>query len=168
MCARLAAVALALAAVAAGCGNGKNVDSSQVEKGIKDDLSTSTAEVKSANCPDDVKSETGAKFSCSVSFSTGAGGKVEVTQTGSKTFTYDLVPGSVKIPGSVAEEQIQKSLATQGAKNASVKCPDSIGVKLNTIVTCNVTSAGGNATGQVTFTFSAADGTVDPGSVKTS
>ena len=93
-------------------------------------------------------------------------GKAEVTQTGKTTFTYQLAPGSVQVPGSVAEEQIQKSLAEQGAPNTTVNCPDNIVVKLGTTVTCNVSRAKG--AGKVTFTFSAADGTVDPGSVKTS
>lgn len=163
---------LLLAAVAAlavaGCGNGKTVDSEQVEKGIKDDLSTSTADVKSAKCPDDVKSEDGAEFICEVDFTNGATGKVDVTQTGSKTFTYELQAGSVRLPGSVAEDQIEKSLVQQGAPNAIADCPDSIVVKSGATITCGVTGAKGAAAGQVTFTFSAADGTVDPGSVKTS
>jgi len=161
----LAVVAL----VVAGCGSsGKTVDSSQVEKGIKDDLSTSTADVKSAKCPDDVKSEKGATFTCDVTFSNGATGKAEVTQEDAKTFSYELKPGSVVLPGPVAEKQIKSSLASQGAPNAAVSCPDSIAVKTGTTVACNVSGAKGAATGKVTFTFSAADGTVDPASVKTS
>lgn len=152
---------------AAGCGSGKTVDSSQVEKGIKDDLSSS-AQVTSAKCPDDVKSETGASFTCDVEFDTGATGKVEVNQTGKTTFTYQLKEGSVQVPGSVAEKQLKQSLAREGAPNASVNCPDNIIVKLNTTVTCDVTGAKGAATGKVTYAFSSEDGTVDPSSVKTS
>ena len=148
-----------------GCGSSGTVDATQVEKGIKNDLSSS-AEVKSAKCPDNVKSKTGATFTCDVTFTTGATGKVDVTQTGSKTFTYELKEGSVQIPGSFAEEQIKKSLARQGAPNATVNCPDNIIVKLNTAVTCNVTGAKGAAGGTVTYTFSSEDGTIDPSSVK--
>ena len=163
------ALAAVVALVVAGCGSSdKTVDSSQVEKGIKNDLSTSTADVQSAKCPNDVKSEKGATFTCDVTFSNGATGKAEVTQTGSTTFTYALKPGSVELPGSVAEEQIKKSLADQGAPNATVNCPDNIIVKLGTTVTCDVSGAKGAAAGKVTFVFSAADGTVDPSSVKTS
>jgi Domain of unknown function (DUF4333) len=165
---RTAAVALAVAALtAAGCGSSDTVDSSQVEKGIKNDLN-SPAQVASAKCPDNVKSETGATFTCDVKFSTGATGKVDVTQTGKSSFTYKLKEGSVQVPGSVVEEQIKKSLAAQGAPNATVNCPDNIIVKVNTTVTCNVTGAKGAATGKVTYTFSSEDGTVDPSSVKTS
>jgi hypothetical protein len=153
--------------VTVGCGSGDTVDSSQVEKGIKNDLS-STAEVKTAKCPDGVKSKTGASFACDVTFTTGATGKVDVSQTGKTTFTYELKEGSVQIPGSLAEKQIKQSLAHQGAPNAAVNCPDNIIVKLNTTVTCNVTGAKGAAAGTVTYTFSSEDGTVDPSSVKTS
>ena len=157
----LAGVTLVLAS----CGS-NTVDSSQVEKGIKNDISSSTAEVKSAKCPDNVKSEDGATFNCEVTFTSGATGKAQVAQSGKRTFTYELVDGSVRIPGSVAAEQIQKSLAQQGAPNATVHCPESIAVKPGTMVTCGV--SGPKSAGNVTFTFSAADGTVDPGSVKTS
>ena len=165
---RIAAVLVAVAALtAAGCGSDKTVDSSQVEKGIKNDLS-SAAQVTSAKCPDDVKSENGATFTCDVKFSTGATGKVQVTQEGKSTFTYNLKAGSVQVPGSAVEDQIKQSLAAQGAPNATVNCPDNIVVKVNTTVTCDVAGAKGAATGTVTYTFSSEDGTVDPSSVKTS
>ena len=121
-----------------------------------------------AKCPEDVKSETGATFTCNVTFSNDATGKVTVTQTGKKDFTYTLKPGSVQVPGSAAERELQKSLAAQGAKNATVKCPESIVVKVGTTVTCDVTGASGAAHGKVTFTFSSAEGTIDASSVKTS
>jgi hypothetical protein len=158
-------VLCAVAFAATGCGSSKDVDSSQVEKGIKSDLSSS-ADVKSAKCPDNVKSEKGATFTCDVTFSTGASGKVEVTETNKTTFSYALKPGSVEIPGDVADKQIEQSLASKGIANAVASCPDSIVVKTNSLVTCDVTGA--KAAGQVTFGFSAEDGTIDPSSVKTS
>jgi hypothetical protein len=160
------------ALAAAGCGNGnggsenKTVDSSKVEQGIKDDLSGTSGQVASAKCPDDVKSEKGATFNCSVKFANGSTGKVEVTQTDTTTFSYDLVPGSVHVPGAAAEKEIQKDLAQQGVQNATVNCPDDIVVKSGTTVTCDVSGAKG--AGKVTFTFSREDGTVDPSSVKAS
>src|SRR3954454_16337097 len=63
----------------AGCGGGggsKTVASAQVEKGMKQSLSTSSAAVTTASCPDDVKAEKGATFTCTVEFSNGAAGKV--------------------------------------------------------------------------------------------
>jgi hypothetical protein len=161
----LAAVVLAAAAIAvAGCTSRKMVDSSQVEKGIKSSLS-STAEVKSAKCPDGVKSQKGAAFTCDVTFTSGASGKVEVTEVDRKTFTYTLKPGSVEIPGSEADKQIEAALADHGIQGAAASCPDSIVVKTGTLVTCDVTGA--DSAGQVTFSFSATDGTIDPSSVKT-
>lgn len=134
-----------------------------MEQGIEGSVSN----VKSAKCPSDVKSEEGAKFTCDVTFASGATGNVQVTQTsGSNTFTYTLEQGSVRIPGSDVEAQIQKDLAQQGVQDATVSCPSTVAVKVGTTVTCNVSGARG--AGQVTFTFESADGTVDAGSVKTS
>jgi Domain of unknown function (DUF4333) len=167
---RSAASLLVLGAVCiVGCGSGsKHVDAAQVEQGIENSLSTSSVHVTKANCPEDVKSETGATFTCSVKFSNDATGKVTVKQTGNKDFTYALKPGSVKVPGSTVEADIQKSLAAQGAKNATVTCPESIVVKVGTTATCNVSGASGAAHGTVTYTFSSAEGTVDASSVHTS
>jgi ferredoxin len=152
-----------LALAAAGCST-NTVDSSKVEQGIKDDLSES-ANVAGAKCPDDVKRENGATFTCDVKFESGATGKAEVTQTGSKTFTYELQDGSVRLPGSAAAAQIESALGQQGVEDAAVHCPETIAVKLRTAVTCDVAGA---TTGKVVFAFSSQDGTIDPSSVKTS
>jgi hypothetical protein len=154
----LTAVALTVASLtAAGCSTGGTVDASQVEKGIKDDLS-SVADVKSAKCPSDVKSKAGATFTCDVTFGTGATGKAAVTESSSKSFTYELDQSSVRMRGSTAAAQILTALERQGVHNAVVRCPATISVRLHTAVTC----------GGVTFAFSSEDGTVDPNSVKTS
>ena len=154
---------------AAGCGSSskKTVDDSKVESGIKQQLSTSGADVTSVKCPSDVKSETGATFNCNVSWSNGAAGKVKVTETSVNHFTYSIVSGSVQVPGSTVEESLQKDLAKQGIQNATVKCPQNIVVKTDSPVTCNVSGASGKAGGTVTFTFSSEDGTIDSSSVKT-
>jgi hypothetical protein len=162
---------LALAAVlAAGCGSSgsKTVDDAQVEKGIEQGVSTSSAKVTKASCPNDVKVERGATFTCGVTFDNGATGKVTVTQQGGNDFTYALKPGSVQVPGETAAAEVEKSLAKQGLPNTTVTCPENIVVKVGTTVTCDVSGAGGAAKGRVTFTFSDAEGTVDSSSVKTS
>ncbi|MFL5756740.1 MAG: DUF4333 domain-containing protein [Chloroflexota bacterium] len=158
------------ALAAAGCGGSSDtVDATKVEQGIKDSLSTTSTKVTKASCPNDVKSKDGATFTCSVTFSNGATGKAKVTQTGTgHDYTYALKPGSVQVPGSTADAAVEKSLAGQGAPNATVKCPQNIIVKVGTTVSCDVSGASGKASGQVTFTFSGAEGTVDPASVKTS
>jgi hypothetical protein len=173
----LAAAALAVAAVTAGCGDSnsgtatsaspKTVDDTQVEQGIEADLSTSSAKVTSAKCPSDVPVKQGDTFTCTVTFDNGATGKATVTQQGHGRYTYELKPGSVQVPGATADAAVEKSLAAQGAPNATVNCPSNIIVKVGTTVTCNVSGAGGVASGTVTFTFSDAEGTVDPSSVKT-
>ena len=175
--AALAAAALVMSALSAGCGSSsddtatsttpRTVDDAQVEQGIKDDLSTSSAKVTSAKCPSDVAVEKGSTFTCTVTFDNGATGKATVTQLGANKYTYELKPGSVEVPGSTADAALEKSLAAQGIPNATVNCPENIIVKVGTTVTCNVSGAGGAASGTVTFTFSDAEGTVDPASVKT-
>jgi hypothetical protein len=173
----LVAGALGVAVLTAGCGGSsggaatsttpKTVDDAQVEQGIKADLSTSSAKVTSATCPGDVPVEQGNTFTCTVAFDNGATGKATVTQKGLGKYTYELKPGSVQVPGATADAAVEKSLAAQGIPNATVKCPSNIIVKVGTTVTCDVSGAGGAATGSVTFTFSDAEGTVDPSSVKT-
>jgi hypothetical protein len=144
------------------------VDQAQVEKGIEESLSTTAVKITSAKCPSNVQAAVGATFTCDVTLSNGGTGKATVTQTGVNHFTYALEPGSVQIPGSTADAAIEKSLAAQGAPNATVKCPQNIIVKVGTTVTCNVSGAQGVANGTVTYTFSDENGTVDPASVKTS
>jgi hypothetical protein len=172
----IAAVAGALAL--AGCGSSstssststtpvRTVDTATVESGIEDQLSNPGATVTSAKCPDDVKAKPDATFQCSVTWSNGATGKVRVSQTTPNHYTYELVSGSVQVPGATVEKSLQEDLAKQGAPNALVNCPDNIIVKVGTTVTCDVSSASGVAGGTVTFSFSDATGTVDPSSVAT-
>ena len=146
----------------------RTVDDAKVEAGMKDDLSTASTQVTSASCPSDVPVEKDATFTCSVKFDNGATGKVKVTQLGGGRYSYELKSGSVQVPGETAEKAIEKSLAAQGIPDATVNCPDTIIVKVDTTVTCDVSGAQGAATGTVTFTFSSAEGTVDPSSVQTS
>lgn len=143
----------------------RTVDDAQVEQGIEQDLSTSSVKVTSASCPSGEQVESGATFTCSLKFSNGATGKAKVTQKGADRYTYEIVPGSVMVPGSVAEAEIQKQLAAEGVPNATVNCPDNIIVKENSKVTCDV--SGDKAGGTVSFTFSNTEGTVDPSSVQT-
>lgn len=172
----IAGVAAAGALALAGCGGdststttspSRTVDAAQVESGIDKQLSTPAAEVSNVKCPDDVKAEAGATFKCSVTWSNGATGKVKVTQESLNQFTYEPVSGSVQVPGSAVEKSIEQELDKQGAPNAQANCPDTITVKLDTTVTCDLSGAGGQAAGNVTFTFSDASGTVDPSSVET-
>lgn len=178
----VACSAVAAVLLAAGCGGtststsptatsttvpSRAVDTATIESGIKQQLSSAGAAVTSVQCPSDVKPNVGTTFECSVSWSNGANGKVKVTQTSLGHYTYEPMPGSVQVPGTTVEKAVQQQLAKQGAANAQVHCPQTIVVKVGTTVTCNVSGAGGAATGTVTFTFSNAWGTVDPSSVKT-
>jgi Domain of unknown function (DUF4333) len=162
---RSAALALATvaAAAAAGCGS-DTVDATQVEQGIETDLSTASVKVTSASCPSDVEKQNGSTFSCTVRLSNDAKGKATVTQQGANSFTYAFTPGSMKVPGTTVDAAIEKSLAAQGAPNATASCPETISVKVGSTVTCDVSGAQGVATGSVTYTFSEANGTVDPAS----
>ncbi len=165
----LAAAAFTIGALAAGCGSSSDdtVDDAQVEQGIKDDLSTSSAKVTSAKCPTDVTVKKGDTFTCTVTFDSGATGDATVTQQALGKYTYELKPGSVQVPGSTADAAVEKSLAARGIPNATVNCPENIIVKVGTTVTCNVSGAQAIASGTVTFTFSDAEGTIDSSSVTT-
>lgn len=173
--------ALVVAAAVAGCGSdsggstasgtaaasARTVDTQQVEQGIEKSLSTSQVQVTSVDCPSDVPKKQGATFQCTVKLSNGGAGKVEVTQQGANRYTYSFVDGSVQIPGSWVDQQIEAELDKEGFPNATVECPSNIIVKTNSPVTCNVTGAGGGTT-EVTFEFSSEDGTVDSSSVSSS
>jgi len=171
---------LAAGALVVGCGSSskqgsgtdtataqRTVSAEQVEKGIEASLSTSSVKVTDAACPDNVPVQQGATFTCTVKLSNGGSGKVTVTQKGAHQYAYEFTPGSVKIPGTSAAAVIEKQLAAQGAPNAQVTCPETIIVKVNSPVTCNVSGAQGAAAGTVTFEFSEANGTVSPTSVQT-
>ena len=69
-----------VAAVIAGCGDDDDpdtVDAAQSEQQIEQELSSAGDSDQVGVVPDDVKSETGAKFTCSGSVSGGGSAKVE-------------------------------------------------------------------------------------------
>jgi hypothetical protein len=151
-----------------GCGgsDGRTVDTASIERGISEQLATGDAKVSSVSCPSDVDASTGTQFTCSVAWSNGAKGKVKVVEASGGQYTYTTVPGSVKVPGSVVEQQLSKELVAEGAANAAVSCPDTIVVEVGTTATCDLSGAGGKAGGSVSFSFSGDEGKVDPASVK--
>ena len=166
---RAVVVSLIAAVAVAGCGDDdeETVDAGQIEQQITQQLSTATTEVTSVSCPDDVKSETGAKFTCSAKLSGGGSAKVEVTETQAPSqFTFAFKPGSVKLSGASVDKTLEQSLAVQGIPDATVNCPNTIKVEPGKTVTCPVAGAGGG-TGTVSFQFSDASGSVEKSSVET-
>ena len=76
----LVAAALALTAILiplAACGSENSVDQESLETGILD-LAPPSAQAESASCPDDVSSDTGTEFECTVMAS---GDEVQVVAT---------------------------------------------------------------------------------------
>ena len=170
---RLTVLACTVAAVAgalmtAGCGS-DTVDASKAEEGIENsDLSTSTTEITSASCPDDVKKEKGETFTCDVKLSGGGTAEVTVTETTNQnTFSYEFKSGSVVLPGSTIDKELEQDLDDAGVEGATVNCPDSVPVKEDTTVTCPVTYSSGRQ-GTISFAFSSSSGTVDSSSVEES
>ncbi len=157
-----------VAAAMAGCGDDEpdTVDSAQVEQQIEQSLSTATTKVTSVSCPDDVESETGAKFTCKAKLSAGGSAKVTVTETGPNQFSYSFKPGSVVLAGSTVDKALEQDLAASGIPNATVNCPDPVKVKTGTTVSCPVAGAGGG-TGTVSFEFTNDSGSIDESSVDT-
>jgi hypothetical protein len=86
------AVGIGLLATA-GCGSDDTVDASKAEQGIESSsLSTSTTQITSASCPNDVKKEKDKTFTCDVKLSGGGKAKVTVTQTSNhNTFSYGFL-----------------------------------------------------------------------------
>ncbi len=150
----------------AGCGD-DTVDASKAEEGIESSpLSTSATQITSSSCPDDVKKEEGKTFTCDVKLSGGGKAQVTVTQTSDRnTFTYTFKSGSVVLPGSAVDKEVEQSLADAGVEGATVNCPDSVPVKPGTSVTCPITTANG-AQATTTFTFSDSSGSVESSSVE--
>jgi Domain of unknown function (DUF4333) len=161
---------MAAALVTASCGDDDKdatVDPAKVEQGIERNLSTSTTEIQSVSCPDDVKSETGAKFTCSAKLSGGGSAKVQVTETKAPNeFSSTFKPGTVKLAGASVDKVIEQKLAANGLPNATVNCPSPVKVETGTTVTCPVAGAGG-AAATVSFEFSDASGSIDESSVET-
>jgi Domain of unknown function (DUF4333) len=164
---RLVGLLILGALAAAGCGDDTDtVDAAQIEQQIEESLSTATAKVASVSCPDDVKSETGAKFTCSAELEGGGSAKVEVTETEAPDqFTYSFKPGTVTLPGATVDKVLEQTLAASGIPNATVDCPSSVKVEPGTTVSCPASGAGGGV-GTVSFQFSDASGSVDKSSVQ--
>jgi hypothetical protein len=164
----IVAVVVGLLATA-GCGSDDTVDASKAEQGIESSsLSTSTTQITSASCPDDVKQEKDGTFTCDVKLNGGGKAQVTVTQTSDhNTFSYTFKSGSVVLPGSTVDKTIEQELADAGIKDATVNCPATVPVKPDTTVICPVATAGGRQA-TVSFEFSDASGTVDSSSVKES
>ena len=152
-----------------GCGSDDTVDASKAEQGIESSsLSTSTTQITSASCPNDVKKEKDKTFTCDVKLSGGGKAKVTVTQTsGRNTFSYAFKSGSVELAGSTVDKEIEQDLADAGIKGATVNCPATVPVKTGTTVTCPITTSSGRQA-TVSFEFTDSSGTVNSSSVKES
>jgi hypothetical protein len=162
------ALCIVAAAVAVGCGDDKKsstVDASEVEQQIEHGLHSATSKIATVSCPDDVKSETGAKFTCTAKSADGGSAKVAVTETKAPDeFTYRFKDGTVKLAGASVDKALEEDLAAGGAPNATVNCPSTVAVKTGTTVSCPVSGAGGGSA-VVTFEFSDATGAIDESSV---
>ena len=161
---------VAVAFVVTGCGDDdgdRTVDANQVEQQIEQQLSTATTEVTSVSCPDDVQSETGAKFTCTAKLSGGGSADVEVTETQAPNqFSYAFKPGTVELSGASVDKALEQNLEAKGIPDTTVNCPDPVKVEAGTTVTCPVSGAGGGV-GTVSFQFSDASGSIDESSVET-
>jgi len=157
-------VAVAVSALVA-CGE-RTVDANQVEQQIEQQLSTATTKVTSVSCPEDVKSQTGATFTCQAKLSGGGSADVQVTETQTPDqFTYSFKPGTVKLSGASVDKVLEQDLQAQGIPNATVNCPSVIPVKPGTTTSCPV--SGPRASATVSFQFTDASGSIDQSSVKT-
>ena len=147
------------------CGD-DNVDPEKVEQGIEQDLSSATARITSVSCPSDVKKEEGKTFTCDAKLEDGGKAQVVVTQTDNRgNGTYAFKPGTLQLSDNSVEPALEESLSAKGVSDPQVDCPESISVKEGETVTCTATGAGGRS-GDVTFTWSSDDGSIDSSSVE--
>ena len=124
--------------------------------------------MKSVTCPDDVKSETGAKFTCSAKLSAGGSAKVAVTETRAPNeFSYSFKPGTVELAGAAVDQELERQLEAKGPRRSDRQLSKrDQGQEKGTTVTCPVTGAGGGV-GNVSFEFNDAVGSIDGSSVDT-
>jgi hypothetical protein len=161
-----AALALTLGATALGCGD-DTLDASKVEQGIEQDLSSATAQIASVSCPADMKEEEGKQFTCDAKLEGGGKAQVTVTQTDDRgNAVYAFKPGTMELADDAVEPVIEESLAARGVEGAQVDCPSLMPVADGATATCDATGAGGRS-GQITFTWSSDDGSIDDSSVET-
>ena len=159
------ALAIALGAAALGCGD-ENLDTEEVEQGIEQDLSSSTAQIASVSCPADVKKEKGEQFTCDAKLEGGGKAQVTVTQTDDRgNAVYAFKPGTMELADDAVEPVIEESLEARGVEGVQVACPSLMPVADGESATCDATGAGGRS-GQITFTWSSDDGSIDDSSVE--
>lgn len=72
------------------------------------------------------------------------------------------------LAGAAAAPLVAQQLATPNAKVSDVGCSSDVSAATGTTFTaaCDMSGAGGQAAGTVTFSFSGDDGSIDPASVK--
>ena len=150
-----------------GTSDRSTVDANEVEQEIEQNMSSKTIEVTSVSCPGDIKSETGAKFTCSAKFDAGGSAKVAVTETRAPNeFSYEFKPGTVVLAGASLDQELERELEASGVPGATVNCPSEVKVEAGATVTCPVAGAGGGV-GNVSFEFTDAAGSIDESSVDT-
>jgi hypothetical protein len=160
-----AALAILVTVGVLACGD-DNVDPEKVEQGIEQDLSSATAQITSVSCPSDVKMEEGKTFTCDAKLEGGGKAQVTVTQTDNRgNGTYAFKPGSLQLSDNSVEPVLEESLTAKGVSDPHVGCPELISVKEGETATCTATGAGGRS-GDVTFTWSSDDGSIDSSSVE--
>jgi hypothetical protein len=159
----LAAVSLAGALIA--CGD-DTVDANEIEAGIEQDLSSTTAKVISVSCPEDVEKKEGQKFTCDAKLEGGGKAKVVVTLTNDRgDAVYSFKPGTVQVSDNTVEPVLEDDLAAAGVPSPKVDCPELIKVADGQQATCTATGGGGR-TGEITFTWSSDSGEIDGSSVE--
>lgn len=165
---RLRSIAACLGAcvLLAGCGD-DTVDTTKVEQDIQQELSTPPVDITSVSCPEDVKKEDGATFTCTAKLDGGGSGDVVVTQAAlPQGYGYAFKSGTLKVSDEALDPYFEAQLANAGATGMTVDCPPTSLVAAGHSTTCDATTAGGRST-TLTFTWSTNDGSVEEDSIDT-
>jgi hypothetical protein len=133
--------ALVALAVLAGCGT-ETLETDDAESQIASTIELQTgADVRSVECPGDVKAEKGKKFTCEATAADGTNATINLTQTSDEGDVHIDAP---LVHVNIMEDFIAESLRMQTGKRATVDCPDLVAAKKGgTQLTCR-SSSGGN------------------------
>jgi hypothetical protein len=136
------------ALLAAGCGGDKVVNTDNAETSIERSLERQLgAEVRSVECPDEVKAEKGKIFVCTATGGDGTKAAIDVEQTSDEG---DIRFREPLLHTGPAEVAIRDGIEQQTGDDVTVKCPDLVVARAGTELVCRATSGGVTANVDVT------------------
>ncbi len=149
MLSRLGVVLVAAGVLAAvGCAGEKVVKTENAERSIERSLERQLgAEVRSVDCPDEVKAEKGGTFICTATGGDGTRAKIDVVQTSDEG---DIRFREPLLHTGPAEDAIRQGIEQQTGEDITVKCQDLVVARAGAKLVCRATARGEAANVDVT------------------